>query len=138
MSALNGSHVVIATEDVARMEKAFRLVFGIEPHYSHKEFVDFVLPGHFRVAFFLPVGAAAKFFVSTEDRRHIAVGITVKDVDAVYAIADSQDAKGLGCKTSGPPKEHPWGEKSFLLIDGDGNRWEVTQSPTKEGHLVNR
>jgi len=42
------------------------------------------------------------------------------------------------CSTAGEPKEHPWGEKSFLLIDPDGNRWEITESPTPDGILLNR
>jgi uncharacterized glyoxalase superfamily protein PhnB len=32
----------------------------------------------------------------------------------------------------------PWGERSFLLTDPDGNRWEITQSPSADGMLVNR
>ena len=39
---------------------------------------------------------------------------------------------------AGAPKEHPWGEKSFLLIDPDGNKWEITESPTESGMLVNK
>jgi uncharacterized glyoxalase superfamily protein PhnB len=39
---------------------------------------------------------------------------------------------------SGPPKDHPWGERSFLLTDPDGNRWEITQSPSDNGMLTER
>lgn len=135
--ALNGSHVVIATEDVPRMELFFRTVFGVDPHYSNKEFVDFVLPGRFRVAFFRPVGAASKYFTAQKERSQIAVGITVDDVDAVFQKTQSEACRGFGLTASGPPKSHPWGEKSFLLIDADSNRWEVTQSPADDGLLVN-
>lgn len=33
---------------------------------------------------------------------------------------------------------HPWGEKSFLLTDTDGNRWEIVQTPASDGMLVDR
>jgi uncharacterized glyoxalase superfamily protein PhnB len=61
----------------------------------------------------------------------------VKDVDDLYQKVLSQD-QDYHLQTSGPPKDHPWGERSFLLIDPDGNRWEVTQSPTDKGMLVDK
>ncbi len=33
------------------------------------------------------------------------------------------------------PKDHPWGFRSFLLVDPDLNRWEITQSPSEKGML---
>ena len=45
---------------------------------------------------------------------------------------------GAGIQLSGPPKEHPWGDKSFLVTDPDGNRWEIAQAPSDDGMLVDR
>jgi uncharacterized glyoxalase superfamily protein PhnB len=136
--ALTISHLVLATEDVPKMETFFSYVFGAKAHYSHKEFVDFVLPGRSRVAFFTAVGAASKHFQAHSQRNQIGIGITVTDVEALYARAIDATSVAMGVTVSGPPKDHPWGEKSFLLIDPDQNRWEITQSPSKDGLLVNR
>jgi uncharacterized glyoxalase superfamily protein PhnB len=67
----------------------------------------------------------------------VARGVTVTDVDALWRKLEPM-LEASGARASGPPKEHPWGEKSFLLVDPDGNRWEIAQSPTASGVLVNR
>lgn len=128
------SHLVLSSSDVARMTKTFREAFGIEPYFANDMFAEFVLPSAFRIAFFKPVGPTAKTFTTTDDRRTVSLGITVDDVDAVYAVVSGLEL----CSVSGPPKDHPWGERSFLLTDPDGNRWEVTQSPSANGMLTNR
>jgi uncharacterized glyoxalase superfamily protein PhnB len=128
------SHLVIAARDVEAMAAFFRTLFVVEPHFTNREFAEFVLPSRFRVAFFRVVGATKKYFGDAGSRDHVAFGVTVDDVDAIYTRAISID----GVTTSGPPKEHPWGEKSFLLIDPEGNRWEIAQTPSADGMLVNR
>jgi len=134
---LAGSHIVITTEDVPRITKFFGEVFSIKPHFENEEFSEFVLPSRFRIAFFRPVGKAAQTFKSASERGVSGFGLTVKDVEAVFSgLQDKLDT--YGATVTGPPKTHPWGEKSFLLIDPDGNRWEITQSPSKDGMLVNR
>lgn len=131
------SHIVVTTENVPKITRFFEDVFSIKPHFENEMFSEFVLPSHFRIAFFKPVGEAAKSFALAKERGTVGVGLTVDDVEGLYAsIKDRLDK--LGASVTGPPKTHPWGEKSFLLIDPDKNRWEITQSPTKDGMLVNR
>ncbi len=132
-----GSHLVLATEDVARITAFFGEVFQIVPHYTHAEFSEFVLPSGFRIAFFRPVGKAQERFAVEPSRRSIGIGVTVDDVEDLYKRLVPILGKS-GASVSGPPKDHSWGERSFLLIDPDGNRWEITQSPSKDGMLVNR
>lgn len=127
------SHVVIAVTDVASTTKIFSELFEIAPYFESKEFSEFVLPSKHRIAFFRPVGPAAKFFKAEGERHHVSLGLTVKDVEGLHARAVAQ-----GLTVSGPPKDHPWGEKSFLLVDKDGTRWEITESPSPDGMLVNR
>lgn len=129
------SHLVIATPDVPRITAFFGRVFGVTPHFENDMFSEFVLPSGFRIAFFKPVGPTASTFDETAPRTSLAIGVTVDDVDGVHALAISLPAGQ--CGVSGPPKEHPWGERSFLLTDPDGNRWEVTKSPTPSGMLRN-
>lgn len=112
--------------------------FGLPPYYANPQFSEFVLSTGFRIAFFEPMGAAARYF-QTEGERHFAsIGVTTEDIDGLYAKTQTTPFQALGIQVSGPPKEHPWGEKSFLLIDPDGNRWEIAQSPSPSGMLVNR
>lgn len=128
------SHLVLASQDVPRITTFFAEAFAATPRFANDMFCDFVLPSAFRIAFFKPVGPTAQTFTTTTDRRTMSIGLTVDDVDEVHARVE----KLAGCSVTGPPKDHPWGERSFLLTDPDGNRWEVTQSPSSDGMLVNR
>jgi len=130
------SHVVIASADVPRITRFFAAAFGVTPAFENEMFAEFVLSSKFRVAFFKPVGASAQTFNAGADRRGSALGVTVADVDAAYQTIST--LAGFQIELSGPPKEHPWGEKSFLLTDPDGNRWEVAQAPSDSGMLENR
>lgn len=131
------SHVIIATRDVPRMTAFFGQAFDVVPHFENELFSEFVLPSKFRVAFFKPVGESARSFSVATERGGSAFGVTVADVDALYARVIGM-AEACSLILSGPPKEHPWGEKSFLLTDADGNRWEIAQTPSPDGMLTNR
>lgn len=131
------SHLVVATLDVPRMTRFFSAAFGVEPHFANDLFAEFVLPSRFRVAFFVPVGKSARSFEAGASRGSCAFGVTVDDVEATYRTLEAMKAD-VPIDLSGPPREHPWGEKSFLLTDPDGNRWEITQTPSPDGMLVDR
>ena len=128
------SHLVLASADVPRITAFFGEAFSIAPYFANDMFAEFVLPSAFRIAFFKPVGPTARTFSTATDRNTGSLGITVTDVNAVHAKV----ALLADCGVSGPPKDHPWGERSFLLTDPDGNRWEVTQTPSADGMLRNR
>lgn len=129
------SHLVVTSPDVPRITSFVRSFFGLVPHYENELFVDFVLPGGFRLAFFAPVGTAAKYFSNDGERHFASIGVTTADIDGMYRRSQEPPFQKMGVRVSGPPKDHPWGERSFLLIDPDGNRWEVTHSPTPDGML---
>ncbi len=130
------SHVILASDDVPRIARFFSQAFGMLPQFENDMFAEFVLPSRFRLAFFKPAGASARTFRASADRDGCALGITVVDVERAYRALDG--LRDTGIQLSGPPNDHPWGEKSFLLTDPDGNRWEVTQSPSADGMLTNR
>jgi catechol 2,3-dioxygenase-like lactoylglutathione lyase family enzyme len=132
------SHLVVATEDVPRIAAFFADFFGCRAHFENAMFADFVLPSRFRIAFFKPVGASAKYFNAVSPRGTASFGVTAADIDALYRRSQEPAFRDRGVQTGGPPKSHPWGERSFLLIDPDGNRWEITESPSTDGLLVNR
>lgn len=130
------SHIVIASNNVKTQAELFKQLFKLDYHFFNEDFCDFVLPDKRRIAFFKPIGKAAQFFDVLENSSQVSLGLTVDNVDQIYEkVLKLQNQYQL--EVSGPPKEHPWGEKSFLLIDSDRNRWEITQSPSEEGHLVN-
>ena len=131
------SHLVIATADVPTITRFFAEAFGVAPAFENDMFSEFVLPSKFRIAFFKPVGASAASFDAGASRKGSAVGLTVADVDDAFATLEVLRDR-FAHQLSGPPKEHPWGEKSFLLTDPDGNRWEITQTPSPDGLLVDR
>lgn len=137
VTVLACSHVVIATGDVPRITRFFGLAFAAAPRFENEMFSEFVLPSRFRIAFFKPVGSSARSFQASADRGGTALGITVADADAAYRRLGELSGE-FGIQLSGPPKEHPWGEKSFLLTDPDGNRWEITQTPSADGMLTDR
>ena len=130
------SHVILASDDVPRITAFFRQAFNVTPVFENEMFSEFILPSRFRVAFFKPVGVSARRFRATSERDACAFGLTVTDVEAAYRSIEALGADLI--KLSGPPKDHPWGEKSFLLTDPDGNRWEVVQSPSADGMLKDR
>lgn len=128
------SHLVLASADVPRITAFVSQAFALSPQFANDMFAEFVLSSAFRVAFFQPTGPTATTFSTSSERNTGSIGVTVTDVDAVYAVVVTLNT----CSVSGPPKDHPWGERSFLLTDPDGNRWEVTQSPTENGMLRDR
>ena len=135
MTLLAASHLVLATDDVLAITRFFAAAFGVAPAFENDMFSEFVLPSKFRIAFFKPVGASAASFDAGVSRKASAVGLTVVDVDDTFATLEVLRDR-FAHQLSGPPKEHPWGEKSFLLTDPDGNRWEITQAPSADGLLV--
>lgn len=131
------SHLVIASGDVPRILGFFTTVFEVQPRFANDLFGEIVLPSGFRIAFFVPTGPTRERFDAEASRAALSIGLTVDEVDAVYARLEPQLDR-LGAQVSGPPKDHPWGERSFLLTDPDGNRWEITQSPSDTGMLVDK
>ena len=131
------SHCLIAADDVLHLTRFFSRLFRITPHFENDAFSEFVLPSRFRIAFFKPVGKSARFFQSGLAKGTMALGLTVHDVEAVFRRAGELQTEWK-IEFSGAPKEHPWGEKSFLLLDPEKNRWEITQSPSADGMLVDR
>lgn len=130
------SHALLVSADVPRMMGFVKQVFGLAAHFENEDFGEFVLPSGFRLAIFRATGSAARYFTAEGSRGAVALGFTVTDVDGLYRAIEPRLSE-LGARVSGPPREHPWGEKSFLLVDPDGNRWEIAQSPTRTGELVN-
>jgi catechol 2,3-dioxygenase-like lactoylglutathione lyase family enzyme len=80
-------------------------------------------PGQFAL---VQIGQARVQLLSARDlptaapRFHIEA--TSADVDALY-----QELRGAGVPTDGPPSDKAWGDRSFHVIDPDGNEIEVAR-----------
>lgn len=122
------SHATLTSPDVPRQLAFLGEAFGLTPKFANDEFGEFVLASGFRLAVFKVVGKTKEFFRADGERGTVALGVTVDDVDATFARIEP-NLERWGARVSAPPKDHPWGERSFLLVDPDGNRWEVTQLP---------
>ena len=116
------------------MTDFFSEVFEVSACYANDLFSEFILESEFRIAFFKPLGINKQFFDTTSTRSSISLGVTVKDVNKTFAWVKSLSKKH-DLEIGSEPKDHPWGFRSFVLIDSDKNRWEITQSPTKSGML---
>ncbi len=52
-------------------------------------------------------------------QRGFHVEIGASDLDGVY-----RDLRAAGLEPSSPPRQRPWGERTFNLLDPDGNQLE--------------
>ncbi|MCA9649553.1 MAG: VOC family protein [Myxococcales bacterium] len=52
----------------------------------------------------------------------LAYGIEVDDVDAEY-----QRIRSAGVDTDGPPRDNPWGDRSFTVVDPNGIALHIHQ-----------
>ena len=132
------SHAVLASPGVPRMMRFFEALLQLAPNFENRAFGEFILPSGFRLAFFRAEGKAARFFDEDANRGGSSIGLTVHDIEGLHKrLLELADADA-DVEISGPPKEHPWGERSFLLVDPDGNRWEITESVQDGGMLPDR
>jgi predicted enzyme related to lactoylglutathione lyase len=129
------SHVTLTSNDVRRAFRFLEAAFGLQPKFLNDEFGEVVLASGFRLAIFKVLGRTQEYFDASGNRGTLALGMTVADVDAAYRRIEPLLTE-FQARVSGPPKDHPWGERSFLLIDPDGNRFEITRSPSPRGMLV--
>lgn len=130
------SHALLASDDVPREMRFLEFLLGRKPRFENEEFGEFVLENGFRLAVFRPVGKAARLFRADGERGTVSLGLTTDDVDALYERVAAQLDR-FGASTAGPPRDHPWGQRSFLLVDPDGNRFEIAQAPEGGAMLPN-
>ncbi|OKI10008.1 glyoxalase [Streptomyces sp. CB02923] len=114
---MNFVSIRVITDDVARLVEFYERLTGVRAEWATPEFAELVSPsctlavaGSRTVALFGEgtARAAANHTVITEFR--------VADVDAEHRRLAS-----LGCEFVQEPTTMPWGNRSLLLRDPDGN-----------------
>ena len=107
MSFLSNSHLVLTTKEVSVITDFWRQLLEQEPHFENKGFAEFVLNSDFALPFPANRDSGKTFFSATMDPRdHCGIGITVKDIDAVYARCTALHNK-FPSRDAGAPKSTP-------------------------------
>jgi uncharacterized glyoxalase superfamily protein PhnB len=117
--------VRLVTNDVDRLAAFYRLLTAVEPQRPNPEFADFRF-GSFALAISserlvrqFNAGAAV-----AAANRSAMIEFQVDDVDAVHARLMPE-----GVDVAMPPATMPWGNRSMLLRDPDGNVVNIFARP---------
>jgi len=107
---------VLAYEDVGEAVEWLGAAFGFEERWR---------AGNHRAQLWVGDGTIAV----TEG----AIGATSDSPDSVMVRVDDVDAHHdrsveHGALTSGPPTDHPYGERQYTAVDPAGHRWTFSQS----------
>ncbi|MQY17779.1 VOC family protein [Nocardia macrotermitis] len=107
----------LITDDVRRMAEFYQLVTGVEPDWATPDFVEIVTPaGTLAIGSTRTVALFAAGSARAADNHTAIIEFLVPDVDAEYrrlraAVTDFVNE----------PTTMPWGNRSLLLRDPDGN-----------------
>lgn len=109
----------IITGDVARLVEFYERVTGLAAAWATEDFAELrtgratlAIASTRTVALFAPDAARPA------DNRSVIVEFLVDDVDGVHARLTGA---GAGTEVVAPPTTMPWGNRSLLLRDPDGN-----------------
>ncbi|KXO99473.1 VOC family protein [Tsukamurella pseudospumae] len=107
----------IFTDDVDALVTFYERVTGLDIARVHPLFAELRTPsGTLAIASTRTVPALGEGVAAARQNRSVALDFHVEDVDALYGtLTDLADAVVL------PPTVMPWGNKSLLLRDPDGN-----------------
>ncbi|WP_033288929.1 VOC family protein [Amycolatopsis jejuensis] len=108
----------IITEDVARLVEFYEHATGLEPHWRAPQFAEFRGPSGT-----LAIGSAQTMPAAVPgSNRAVIVEFRVEDVDREYARLADHVVQA--------PATMPWGNRSMLLRDPDGNLVNFFAPPT--------
>jgi catechol 2,3-dioxygenase-like lactoylglutathione lyase family enzyme len=133
----------IITDDVARLAAFYQHATGVPVTWSTPDFAEvrtqratLAIGSTRTVALFAPTSPGA---VRTGTNRSVILEFLVEDVDAVHrrlttpstdAAADAVDADPTGVDVVTEPTTMPWGNRSLLVRDPDGNLVNFFALPT--------
>lgn len=115
VAAMNFTSVRVITADVARLASFYENLLGVAATWSTPDFAEVVTPG-----FTLAIGSTRTVALFGEgaaaaaSNRSLILEFLVDDVDAAFAQLRPTDLVQ-------PPTTMPWGNRSLLLRDPDGN-----------------
>jgi catechol 2,3-dioxygenase-like lactoylglutathione lyase family enzyme len=116
---MNFVSIRIITADVARLVAFYERVTGLAAAWSTPDFAELRTPGAtLAIGSVRTVAAAAPGAAEPAANRSVIVEFLVDDVDAAY-----RDLAGAESRPEfvNEPATMPWGNRSLLLRDPDGN-----------------
>ena len=123
------AHARIVTQDVPKLSRFYREVTGLTPVGDDQRYVEFHGPG-------LALAISSERMIAQYSRgaaiahanRSMILDFEVTDVDAEHARL--QDLIGHFIL---PPTTQPWGNRSMMFRDPDGNLINVFSQPAAGG-----
>ena len=111
------SHVCIVTDDLNRLSRFYQKVLKIEPRVFRGEYVEFPTPGAtlslYRLASHEELAPGT---MEAALNHSVELEFEVADVDAEYVRLKKEQIDWVM-----PPRDLPWGYRSFYFRDPDGN-----------------
>jgi predicted enzyme related to lactoylglutathione lyase len=123
----------IITADIRRLVDFYEMVTGLDATWATDEFAELRWP-----AFTLAIGSAATLALFGGDvaqpaaNRSVIVEFLVDDVDTAYKRIQ---AAAPAIIVAQPPTTMPWGNRSLLLRDPDGNLVNLFTPPAAGRHV---
>ncbi|MET7847423.1 VOC family protein [Streptomyces avermitilis] len=114
---MNFVSIRVITDDVARLVEFYEQVTGVSATWSTPDFAEIVTPScTLAVASSRTVALFGSDSARPAANRTVITEFRVADVDAEY-----QRLTPLGCEFVQTPTTMPWGNRSLLFRDPDGN-----------------
>ncbi len=111
----------VITSDVARLVAFYERVTGLAATWATEDFAELrTARGTLAIASTRTVALFAPGSVRPADNHSVIIELLADDVDGVHARLIGAD-RGTGTEVVAPPTTMPWGNRSLLLRDPDGN-----------------
>jgi catechol 2,3-dioxygenase-like lactoylglutathione lyase family enzyme len=107
----------VITDDVARLVGFYEQVTGMAAQWGSEQFAQFVTPvGTLAIASTRTMELFGAGAAHAGDNRSVLIEFRVDDVDG-----EAGKLRGLGVELVLEPTTQPWGNRSVLFRDPDGN-----------------
>jgi uncharacterized glyoxalase superfamily protein PhnB len=125
----------IVTRDVAALAKFYREITGITPKILHEAYVEFPAAGSsLAISSQATMDSHGARATSAASNRSVVLDFQVEDVDREHARI-----RQLGTDIVLEPTDQPWGNRSTMFRDPDGNLinfYAPIQDPADRGKRI--
>jgi catechol 2,3-dioxygenase-like lactoylglutathione lyase family enzyme len=114
---MNFVSIRVITDDVKRLADFYAQVTGVTPRWDNDEFAELVSPaGTLAIASTRTIALFGASAAHAADNHSVIIEFRVDDVDSEY-----QKLRALSVDFVNEPTTLPWGNRSLLFRDPDGN-----------------
>lgn len=114
---MNFVSIRMITDDVKRLAGFYARITGVTPRWGNDEFAELVTPaGTLAIASTRTIALFGAHAAHAADNHSVIVEFRVDDVDSEY-----QKLRALSVGFVNEPTTLPWGNRSLLFRDPDGN-----------------